>query len=396
MEVKTNVKVSVIVPIYNAADYIEKTMDMLCRSLLKEIEIIAVNDGSTDNSYEKLIKCAKQDKRIRVINKSNGGIFEARNKGLEAAKGKYICFCDQDDVVEPQMYERMYRQIEKEQCDVAICSTGRCTDNIKTPYWVTEDTCYEKEDVIMHCFLPLVFNRSVLFKDDTMYNTIWKCMISKYLIKKYGISFRRYVNFEDDRLFLLDVLARSQKVVLLSDVLYYWRINPASESHAARYIKGLYQKDIRFQEATIEIMICAGTEEKYQALFRNINGAWRYSRIVENEVNHTGARFREKIYIIKKIYGETDFEDNVRMATFFPENMFIRKMVCRFLERRWPVGAYGVYKLYVVIRRKCQDKSFWIKAEKKAMKNTHLKRNKYSALGGVTAIAAEKKKNHTK
>ena len=95
-----NVKVSVIVPVYNSDGYIAKTIESLLRQTLKEIQIILVDDGSTDSSGKICDEYAKKDKRILVIHKKNGGLAEARNNGMKVSKGKYIIFLDADDLLE--------------------------------------------------------------------------------------------------------------------------------------------------------------------------------------------------------------------------------------------------------------------------------------------------------
>ena len=97
-------KISVIMPIYNQEKYLEKAILSCENQTLKDIEIICVNDGSTDNSYRILTDYAKKDKRIKIINQSNQGTGRARNNGLKIAKGEYVAFLDPDDYIEPKMY----------------------------------------------------------------------------------------------------------------------------------------------------------------------------------------------------------------------------------------------------------------------------------------------------
>lgn len=107
------IKVSVIIPVYNTAPYLERCLDSAINQTLKDIEIICVNDGSTDNSLEILQKYAQKDKRIKVVNfKENKGVSAARNKGINLAKGEFIGFLDSDDFIDPGWYENLYNQSE--------------------------------------------------------------------------------------------------------------------------------------------------------------------------------------------------------------------------------------------------------------------------------------------
>ena len=101
-----NIKVSVIVPVYNCEKYLKKCLDSLVNQTLKDIEIICVNDGSTDNSGRILEEYT--DSRIKIITKENGGLSSARNAGIAVAKGEYLGFVDSDDWVDLDFYEKLY------------------------------------------------------------------------------------------------------------------------------------------------------------------------------------------------------------------------------------------------------------------------------------------------
>ena len=103
-------KVSIVIPIYNSEKYLQTCLDSILAQTLKEIEIIAVNDGSKDRSREIIEEYQKRyPSTIHVINKENGGMSDARNKGVEKATGEYISFVDSDDYIEPTMLEKMYQ-----------------------------------------------------------------------------------------------------------------------------------------------------------------------------------------------------------------------------------------------------------------------------------------------
>ena len=117
IEENGEIKVSVIIPIYNTEKYIAECLDSIINNSLKDIEIICVNDGSTDNTLEILNSYAEKDSRITVINKENSGPSASRNAGMEVAKGKYILFIDSDDFIEPRALEYLYCEAEKDNLD---------------------------------------------------------------------------------------------------------------------------------------------------------------------------------------------------------------------------------------------------------------------------------------
>ena len=115
-------KVSVIVPFYNVGQYIEKCLDSLVNQTLEDIEIILVNDGSQDDSYQKGKQYQqKYPHKIKCYEKSNGGLGDARNFGIVYATGEYIAFLDSDDYIEPTMYEEMYQMAKQENADMVEC-----------------------------------------------------------------------------------------------------------------------------------------------------------------------------------------------------------------------------------------------------------------------------------
>ena len=123
-------RVSIIIPIYNVEQYIEECLLSAMRQTLKEIEIICVNDGSTDDSMGIVRKYAREDPRIRIVEKENGGLSSARNAGMDAAKGEYILFLDSDDWILPETLEEIYDSAVKNDLDnvyfnAAVFSTVR-------------------------------------------------------------------------------------------------------------------------------------------------------------------------------------------------------------------------------------------------------------------------------
>ena len=120
---------SIIVPVYNVKSYLKKCVESIINQTYKDIQIILVDDGSTDGSQFICNELAKKDSRITIVHKENGGTALARNKGLEKAKGEYITFVDSDDWLEPDMYQKLISYIEKENADLAVCSFYECYEN---------------------------------------------------------------------------------------------------------------------------------------------------------------------------------------------------------------------------------------------------------------------------
>lgn len=125
-----NHKVSVILPVYNGEKYLKQCLDSICSQTLKEIEILCVDDGSTDHTAEILADYAKKDERIRVIHQANAGAGAARNNGLRQASGEYLSFLDADDFFEPDMLERAYAKAKEEDAQIVVFASDQYREDL--------------------------------------------------------------------------------------------------------------------------------------------------------------------------------------------------------------------------------------------------------------------------
>lgn len=164
-------KVSIIVPVYNVYEYLEKCLDSLVKQTLKDIEIIVVNDGSPDNSQEIIDKYAKKYRNIKSFIKENGGLSDARNYGIKHASGEYIAFLDSDDYVKVDMYEKMYKKAKEKDFDMVVCDIDYLyPDNtLRVSSGVDEDTTDIKKTYLnIH---PAAWNK--IFKKDLFKNDVY-------------------------------------------------------------------------------------------------------------------------------------------------------------------------------------------------------------------------------
>ena len=174
-------KISVIVPVYNVSEYVDDCLDSLIRQTLKEIEIIVVNDGSTDNSQYIIDAYAKKYPNIKVYQKPNGGLSDTRNFGIQLATGEYITFVDGDDYVQNVMYEKMYQKAKEGDFDIVACDINYVyPDHSEVVHTTpTKDTSNIKE----------------LFID--LYPTVCTKIFKRELFTKTKLLFKKDVWFED-------------------------------------------------------------------------------------------------------------------------------------------------------------------------------------------------------
>lgn len=121
--------ISVIIPVYNVAPYLNKCIESICRQTITGLEIILVDDGSSDHSDRICDEWARRDTRIRVIHKKNGGLSDARNAGIEIASGGWYMFVDSDDTITPDTIERLYLAVTRYDCEIAVCNMVRIFDD---------------------------------------------------------------------------------------------------------------------------------------------------------------------------------------------------------------------------------------------------------------------------
>lgn len=219
------VLISAIIPVYNSEEYLEECIKSLINQSLKEIEMIFINDGSRDNSLSILEKYKKIDKRIKIINQSNSGPSNARNRGLQIAKGEYISFIDSDDWIDINMYKEMYSIAQSENADIVI------SDMIK--YYSKEDYKYVKElnlpqglytgEIIIEKIVSKYFKNSLC---NSMADKIFKSDI----IREHSICLDESLYYAEDWKFNVDFLKYTNRAYYMNKAFYYYRRNYESSS----------------------------------------------------------------------------------------------------------------------------------------------------------------------
>lgn len=220
-EEKKRIKVSVIIPVYNEEKYLDQCLLSVCNQTLKEIEIICIDDGSTDNSLEILERFEKQDSRCKLLKQHNQYAGVARNLGIQNANGKYLCFLDADDFFAPELLEKMYCAAEQHCSEIVICNAKYFND--KTGKVTERDSSKENQ------FLPLQresFNRMDISEGlfQITNGWAWDKLFLKEFIQKEHLQFAdsRTAN---DGYFVYMALALADKITKLDECLVTQRIN---------------------------------------------------------------------------------------------------------------------------------------------------------------------------
>jgi len=199
-------KISVIVAIYNIEQYLVKCIESLISQTYDNLEIILMDDGSTDASGEICDKYAKKDKRIKVVHQKNQGLSMVRNNGIKMAAGKYVILVDGDDFVERKYVERLFRQLEKNDADIAVCGY-KIEPNGKVEY--VPSVAMDGEEATIR----------LLTEQENYQIVSWNKIYKKELFD--GIIFPAGKKHEDT-LTTYKIMAKARKVVFVSDPLYYY------------------------------------------------------------------------------------------------------------------------------------------------------------------------------
>ena len=241
-------KVSEIVPIYNVEKYLKRCIESLINQTFEDIEIIALNNGSTDKSLDILNYYAYKDKRIRVINNKNIGVSKSRNIGIKEAKGEYIVFVDSDDWIDSNMIEILHKTISDNNCDLVMCTYVRefANHSKEKVFNLPEINIYEgiqvKNELLRKLVGPIQKELANPEYLDAL-GTVWAKMYKTSILKEKNLRFidLKEIGSGEDILFNIYVFNEVSKVILLNKPMYhYWREN--DNSITSRYIPNFVEK----------------------------------------------------------------------------------------------------------------------------------------------------------
>ncbi len=224
MMLKSKIEVSIIVPAYNVEDYIEKCIDSILNQSYKNFELLIIDDGSSDNTAD-ICKAYLKDKRIKLICQKNSGVSNARNKGINMAKGKYIAFIDADDELAENYIEKMLKTLEATKSEMTCCSYSKDIEEMKNNN--------EQENYILSSAEFI----SQITKNNLEECYIWNKLFIRDIIIKNNIFFEENIIIWEDMLFLLKYILKIKKISTLKSILYYYRTRENSAVNCNESIK---------------------------------------------------------------------------------------------------------------------------------------------------------------
>lgn len=222
-----NVEVSIIIPVYNVEKYLEKCLNSVINQTFKNIEIIIVNDGSTDKSLDIIKKFMHQDKRIVLINKKNEGPSAARNSGLKIARGKWIQYIDSDDWIEINYIEKVYEFADKNSLDI-----------VSTKYYINYESGKEEIKKMYH---KKEINSSSEYLKEFFENfespSLWNRFIKKEIYTKNNLFSNEKISLGEDLYITPKLFYFSKKIGFLNKEFYHYRQNSESITHTKKSLK---------------------------------------------------------------------------------------------------------------------------------------------------------------
>lgn len=223
--------ISIIVPIYKVEKYIRQCVDSIIAQTYKDIEIILVDDGSPDNCPAICDEYAKQDSRIKVVHKENGGLISARKAGLQASSGEYVCFVDGDDWIDADMYEKIADSIQKTNADCIITQFYyEYPDKPVISDYKLNRVFYDRKQIENDIFPTMLFDNQ--YYRFGIFPNCWTKVFKRELLEKHLMNTDDRIRMGEDIAFTYPCLMECQTLAFVDKALYHYRINPESMTKA--------------------------------------------------------------------------------------------------------------------------------------------------------------------
>lgn len=335
-------KISVIIPVYNAEKHLEQCIKSVVGQTYENLEIIIVNDGSIDASGEICEKFAAMDSRISLVHQINGGVSVARNTGIDKATGKYITFVDSDDWLKKEMYSGMMSQVKKlPDLDMIMCDTILVADeHMKKSSEFIREGYYSKNDIFLHLYSTLLVT-----EDFAKIPIVSACcsLFKRDLLKKNNVRFEPSIKYSEDYLFMAAIMINVNSYFYLKgDFNYNYRQHPESRSK-------LLQKDwwpslVNLNKKLKELL---GESAEYdfsrQLKLQLIHSALFLSTaIIRNELLNKG----EKLSWLKRLFNEPELKEVFKNLEFNKQSYALKTVLYLIKYRKYRI--YLSYRSLVI------------------------------------------------
>ena len=351
-KVMTQPKVSVVIPIWNTEKYLEKCLESLVNQTLKDIEIICVNNGSTDSCQQIIDRFARKDSRIKVVNIEHGYLSDSRNKGVEYTEGEYLYFCDSDDWLEPEALEKWYNHSQKHNADLCILQEKRFNQATRTYMNINHRLC-----ALYGC----LEDKTYTYKDmKNLFMERFEAWLHFYK-REFFINNKLYYpskTFYEDVIIHFKSMFYAKSIVFCFEPLYTWRFRQdasCSKSHntpekldAIVYLEDVYN-----------LLIDLNLFDTYKS---------EYVQMLLNQMNYhiknCGKKYKRKLINLLEnfVNSNKNLKDEIISSSDFKSryNRFLRKKlllnsVIDFVlkvVRVYLLFPWYTYKIYKMLKKR--------------------------------------------
>ena len=309
--------VSIIMPVYNSSKYLKNALDSIIGQTYKNLEIILINDGSTDNSLEICKKYEKEDKRIVIVDKKNTGVSDSRNLGIDLARGEYIFFMDSDDWLENDAIESLLEIIIKQRVDIVKCNFYREQNGNKIENIYPQELLNKKIDT----------SESKKIIDYILSGKIeaylWCLLIKKDIIKKYNIKFDIKLSMAEDTIWLLQLLINPTTIFIIDKYLYHYNINVKSISRNQMQIV----KNLNYS-------LLIAKKEKDILKNKNLLTCFR-KKIIEENTTGSIENYCYEMYQNNQMEELQEVINNIEIRKFLHQNKLYNKRIYVYIALKY-------------------------------------------------------------
>ena len=347
-------KISIVIPIYNSAKYLEKCLDSIMMQTYSNLQVICVDDNSIDNSWGILNYYASKDERFKIFRKKNEGVSEARNYGLKQADGEYLMFVDSDDWIDEETCELAIKAIKENDADVVMWSYIRELSGESRPKVImNQNRVFEGQEVKkeLHRRMYGILGKELANPENAdALCTVWGKLYRRNLIEENQIRFfdiRKIGNYEDG-LFNLDAFRYAKRVIFLNQNLYHYRRNNVSSITSEYNAEIKNKKNVLFDYLDQCIQRDNLGMEYIQALNNRI-----VLSLIELGINEMGCRgsWIDKVKGINEIIISNRYR--AAIETFEYRYLSIHwKIFFKLAEIKCAFGVYGLLCIIQKIRRR--------------------------------------------
>lgn len=293
---------SVIIPVYNGERYLQRMITMLEKQTFQNFEVLFIDDGSTDNTYQLCRQYAKSNPYINVVHVENQGVSHARNIGIEAAKGEWIQFIDVDDIIHQDMFLMFHENLVELGGDLAVC--GCIRRNVETK----EDTLCGPEKNTLVCGKDIIqlFKKMKMEQRYWILDYIWNKWYKKEVVERYHIRFTEKLSLGEDFVFNTQYFQHISSFVMISKFLYKYEVH--TDGLASRFQENPWEGRKILYDKQKELYCAMGILESSMGEIRRQYGQIFWGDI--RRINNTNCHFniKQRLAFVKKMVNSQMFD----------------------------------------------------------------------------------------